>query len=275
MTDHPTEPESVALSEEERAAALRAGSNPVPVKLLIRICLAMALLVAAITGLERFFGGGGTTPISHSTATGTTRSEVTRSHSPLNAPLTDLLGLKEIASATAADFTLSDQYGRRWSLIDQRGRIVVLTFFDSQCHDICPVLAAEISDAEAALPQTVRSHVTFAVVNTNPLHTALSAQPPALTSTGLDRSSNVVFLTGSLNTLNSIWTNYGIQVSVTKSHVVTHNNLIYFISRKNKLTALAVPFGNQSHNGEYSLSAALEKRFGLGIAEITTNLDKS
>lgn len=275
MTEPPTETERATLSEEERAAALRAGSNPVPVKLLIRICLAMALLVAVITGLERFFGGGGATSSPQSNSKNTARGAVKAAASPLNAPLTDLLGLKEIASATATNFTLTDQYGRHWSLADQRGRVVVLTFFDSQCNDICPVLAAEITDAEAALPQPVRNHVTFAVVNTNPQHTTVSTRPLALTSTGLDRSANVVFLTGHLNALNSIWTNYGIQVSVTKSRVVTHNNLIYFISRRGQLTSLAIPFGNQSHTGKYSLGTSVEKRFGSGIAEIATNLGKS
>lgn len=270
MTDQPPETQPTILSDEERAAALRAGSNPVPVKLLIRICLAMALVVAAITGLERFFGGGGVSPSPQQSSIGSTQ----RAQSNSKSPLTDLLGLKEISSATAANFTLTDQHGRPWTLSNQRGRVVVLTFFDSQCGDICPVLAPELADAEAALPPSVRNTVTFAVVNTNPQHTAANTRPPALTSTGLGRLTHVVFLTGPLSTLNSTWSNYGIQVNVTKNNIITHNNLVYFISPRGRLTALATPFGDESRNGKYRLGASIERRFGLGIAHIATNLER-
>jgi len=47
----------------------------------------------------------------------------------------------------AADFTLTDQSGRRVRLADTRGRVVVLTFLHSRCHSTCPVTVQTIRGA--------------------------------------------------------------------------------------------------------------------------------
>jgi cytochrome oxidase Cu insertion factor (SCO1/SenC/PrrC family) len=45
-------------------------------------------------------------------------------------------------SGKAPDFRLMDQHGDLVSLSDFKGKVVVLTFFDSQCQDVCPLTAA-------------------------------------------------------------------------------------------------------------------------------------
>ncbi len=42
----------------------------------------------------------------------------------------------------ASDFHLTDQIGSDVSLSDFRGKVVVLTFMDSQCKDTCPITGA-------------------------------------------------------------------------------------------------------------------------------------
>ncbi len=44
----------------------------------------------------------------------------------------------------AAGFQLTDQAGKTVSLADFRGKIVVLTFMESQCKEICPLTAAQL-----------------------------------------------------------------------------------------------------------------------------------
>src|SRR3954449_1141759 len=45
------------------------------------------------------------------------------------------------------DFELADQDGRRVSLRDLHGRVVVLTFLYTTCRDTCPIAAEQIENA--------------------------------------------------------------------------------------------------------------------------------
>ena len=59
----------------------------------------------------------------------------------LNAPLAAFMGLSAPSPRAAPPFTLTDQTGLRTSVPARPPRVVVLTFFDAPCNDICPVLA--------------------------------------------------------------------------------------------------------------------------------------
>jgi protein SCO1/2 len=47
----------------------------------------------------------------------------------------------------AADFSLSDQNGNRVTLSQYRGKVVVMTFIHSLCHDECPFMVEQIKGA--------------------------------------------------------------------------------------------------------------------------------
>ena len=49
------------------------------------------------------------------------------------------------------DFTLTDQFGRRTSLSDLSGKVVLLSFGYSNCPDICPTTLAEMGKVLRAL----------------------------------------------------------------------------------------------------------------------------
>ena len=51
----------------------------------------------------------------------------------------------DLGKTPAPDFRLTDQNGRMVALSDLRGKIVVLTFVYTQCADVCPVIAAKLS----------------------------------------------------------------------------------------------------------------------------------
>ena len=59
---------------------------------------------------------------------------------------------------------------------------MVVTFFNAECDDICPVLSQEITEADKLLGPG-RTDVEFVVVNSDPLETALAPAPPSLTQT--------------------------------------------------------------------------------------------
>jgi cytochrome oxidase Cu insertion factor (SCO1/SenC/PrrC family) len=259
---------AAALAPVDRTAALRAGRTPVPPKFIMWVVVAFAVLGIGGALGDHFFGNlGANTPI---VAASTTTSVAATSRAPLS--LNDFIGLKLISSVRETGFVLRDQANANWRLADAKGQVVVLSFANENCNDVCPVLGRELLDARSLLG-ALASRVVFAIVNTDPYHLAVTARPTALVTTHLLGVPQVYFLTGTLKTLNSIWNNYGVTVKVgAKSSQVAHNNVIYFIDAQGNLQALAVPFGARTSSGSYTLSAANTVRFAKGIAQVASSL---
>lgn len=59
---------------------------------------------------------------------------------PIAAPLGRFMGLTRTAPTPAPGISLTDQRGAEVSLASLRHKVVVLSFFDAACDDICPVL---------------------------------------------------------------------------------------------------------------------------------------
>ena len=59
--------------------------------------------------------------------------------------------LSTVPTRQAPDFTLTDQNGDRVSMAGLRGKVVVLTFMDPHCTDICPLVSREFLDARKDL----------------------------------------------------------------------------------------------------------------------------
>ena len=184
----------------------------------------------------------------------------------------NILGLKPVGSVFAPAISLTAQNKKPWTLESARGRVVVLTFFDARCLDICPVLGAELARARQLLGP--RARVTFVVVNTNPFDLDPSS-PPALSETGLANLANVYFLNGQLNALTNVWSNYGVQVRVTAKHQQFHNNVMYFITPGGRINALASPFANEDRRARFTLPRAQIERFARGVAQLASNLETS
>ncbi len=78
----------------------------------------------------------------------------------------------------AADFALREALsGGLVRMVDQRGRVVVLTFLESRCTTACPVIASQVAEALRRLPSEDRSNVVWLLW--------LSAQTPATTRAGV------------------------------------------------------------------------------------------
>jgi cytochrome oxidase Cu insertion factor (SCO1/SenC/PrrC family) len=145
-------------------------------------------------------------------------------------------------------------------------RVVIVTFFNAPCNDICPVVAAEIVQADADLGPAA-SDVEFVTVNTDPSALAQSAEVPVLGTAGLGTLSNWHMVTGPLTTLNAIWKSYGVSISVDrKTGLEAHNDVMYFIDTRGDLRYRATPFADESTTGTYGLSSAAIARWGQGIA---------
>ena len=263
----------------DRSAALAEGAPGIPANFVFwALGVVLVLSLGGLLG-EHLFSAAGLNPTSTSAPTPTTTVRETPAPTPipandrsLQAPLAAFMGLTSSRSGPAPSFMLTSQTGQAVPLPVQPPRVVVLTFFDASCNDICPVLASEVAQADTDLGPAA-SQVEFLTVNTDPAALAQSAEAPVLTGTGLGALANWHMLTGPLASLNAVWKAYGVSISLdAKTGLEAHNDVIDFIDPRGDLRYRATPFANESASGIFSLPAASISRWGQGIATYAEKL---
>jgi protein SCO1 len=80
----------------------------------------------------------------------------------------DYRGSQPPAGITLPDFTLPDYTGRRVSTESLQGKVVLVTFLDSQCTESCPIIAAQIARAWDRLRGEERDEVVPIAISTDP-----------------------------------------------------------------------------------------------------------
>jgi len=263
----------------DRAAAFADTSPPIP-----RTFVYWVLGAAAILGLggllvEHLFSSAGINPVPRHTAPPAASTTVPAAapvpasgRAALGAALGPFMGLTPVRATPAAPLSLIDQAGQTTTLSSQAGKVVVLSFFNGRCNDICPVLSAEIGQADADLGARA-ADVEFLTVNTDPRTLAVSGLAPALAQPGLAGLGNWRMLTGPLDTMNAAWKAYGISISVVKrTGAAVHNDVIWFIDPRGRLRYRATPFANETSRGTFVLPAAEMTRWGSGIAAYAVKL---
>lgn len=271
---------ALAPEPPDRAAALAAGPTKVPRAFIVVVVACVALLGLGGAALDRVFPGtagdpaaadvvttiGAYPPPFAVTTVGPGDHPGGKGPDQLAASRSALMDLQKLTVMSAPGFVLVDKQGGPMSLADFRGRVVVLTFFDSACDDICPVMEAELSRAYADLGVDA-ARVSFVTVNTDPLGLSVGAAGPTQ-----KRSLRAVptwrFLTGSLDQLGAVWRSYGVAVEVQRSsRTVSHNEVMYFIDASGRVRDRATPFANETRSGVYSLSVPTETKWAVGIAD--------
>ena len=107
----------------------------------------------------------------------------------------------------APGFTLTDETGRTIRLDQYRGKVVILSFIDSECQTICPLTSTAMLDAQRALGAAGKD-VQLLAVNANWKSIQVD---DVLNYTELHgMSGRWHFLTGSLSQLNRVWSAYGL-----------------------------------------------------------------
>jgi protein SCO1 len=132
-------------------------------------------------------------------------------------------------SVPAPAFTLRDQQGAMISPSDLRGRVVALTFLDTQCLNLCPLQASLLGTVQSDLGSS--AHFSVVVVSVRP-----EADTPSNIATfagahGLKDGYH--WLTGSREQLASVWDSYGVGVQVANGDLA-HSSIIYLIDRSGR-----------------------------------------
>jgi protein SCO1/2 len=272
-TPQPPEGEtaSTAAAPIDRSAALAEGPPGIPLKFVYwGLGVVLVLSLGGLIG-EHLFSAAGLNPVPTTVPRPPTTRPVATPTVPvpsgsLASSLSSFMGLSAVTPRPAPAFTLTDQNLKPTSVPAQPPRVVVLTFFDAPCNDICPVLADEIEQADADLGAEA-ADVEFVTVNTDPNALAQSDEAPVLSTTSLGALPNWHMATGPLATLNALWKAYGVSISVQKkTGVEAHNEVMDFIDARGDLRDRATPFVDESATGSYSLPAESVARWGRGIA---------
>ncbi len=126
----------------------------------------------------------------------------------------------------ATSFTLWDENGRPVTLANYRGRVVVLTFIHSRCHDTCPFMVEQIKGALNLLPQAGRG-VPALGVSVAPAEDTRSSRLAFLSQHEV--VGRLAFLNGPLRTLRAVWHAYAIQ---PVQGPIDHSTFVLLIDRR-------------------------------------------
>jgi protein SCO1/2 len=190
----------------------------------------------------------------------------------VNTALAGLMQLSPVPHAAAPGFSLTDQAGRTVTLASLRGKVVVLTFMDSHCTDICPLVSREFRDAANDLGGGA-SRVVFVAVNVNPFHRGVADVAAFSSAEHLDSIGTWHFVTGPVSALRQVWNAYQVQVvAPSPNKDVIHTSLVYFIDPAGRERYVASPMADHTAAGTAFLPPGQLASWGRGIALVARAL---
>jgi protein SCO1/2 len=126
----------------------------------------------------------------------------------------------------ASNFSLVDQNGQRVTLSQYRGRVVVLTFIHSLCHDTCPFMVEQIKGALNDLPNDGRT-VPALGVSVQPAQDTVHNRRAFLAQH--DLTGRMAFLNGPAAAMRRVWHAYAIEPVTPK---VDHSTFVLLIDKR-------------------------------------------
>ncbi len=118
-------------------------------------------------------------------------------------------------------FSLRNYDGRRLDSSDLSGRIVVLTFLDSQCTDTCPILASQIGQTIGGLTPAERDEVIAVAISTDPRE-----DTPAIVRAFLEKQralGTLLYLSGPEPEMRTLWKRFQILSSFESGEDTLHS----------------------------------------------------
>jgi len=186
--------------------------------------------------------------------------------------LANLMALSPVPAHAAPNFTLIDQAGHTLSFSSFKGRAVVLEFMDTHCTDICPIVSQEFVDAYRDLGKEA-SRVVFVGVNVNQYHAGVSDVASFSQEHQLDSIPSWHFFTGSVNALQAVWYDYGVEVEAPNPNSdIIHSSFVYFIDPSGHERYLGNPTDDHTASGAAYLPAGPLASWGEGISLVARSL---
>ncbi len=197
---------------------------------------------AAVAMLSVLIGAAGCSAGSGPAASSQTGSSGAAGMNNPNLDLGSSLG-----SRPAPDFRLTNQFGQPMSLSQFRGKVVMLSFEDSECTTVCPLTTQSMLEAKQLLG-AAGDKVQLLGVDANPDATSVADVLAYSRVHGMVNQWD--FLTGSRSQLKATWGAYGIAVQIQQGQI-DHTPALFVIDqqgreRKLYLTQMAYSSVGQS-----------------------------
>jgi protein SCO1/2 len=126
----------------------------------------------------------------------------------------------------AQNFSLVDQNGRRVTLSRYRGKVVILTFIHSLCHDTCPFMVEQIKGALNDLSDHGRGVPTIGV-SVEPGQDTIAHRRAFLAKH--EMTGRMQFVSGPIGAMRRVWHDYAIQPVTPK---VDHSTFVLLIDKR-------------------------------------------
>ena len=140
----------------------------------------------------------------------------------------------------APPFTLRDHRGASVSLEALAGTPVLLTFFDSECKEQCPIEGVQLGTILRDLKPDERP--TLLIVSVNPIGDTPTSIRKAMAAWRLTGPWRSHWLRGTQRDLAPVWRDYGIEVQPT-TNTIAHGLVLYLIDREGyQRTGYLFPF---------------------------------
>jgi protein SCO1/2 len=170
------------------------------------------------------------------------------------APGSDFIAGVFTPARAAPDFSLRGSDGSTLQLARYRGKVVLLAFGYSSCHEVCPVTLALLAQARRSLGAAATDvQVVYVTVDPQRDDAAQMRRFLAL----FDRS--FVGGTGQAAELAAVRQAYGITATrheTAGGYVIAHSSFVYLIDRQGLLRAL-MPFGHGAADFAHDLRLLL------------------
>ncbi len=188
-----------------------------------------------------------------------------------------------VEDAPFPDFSLQDAAGRRVTLADFRGTVVVLNFIYARCPDECPLHSELIAEVQAAVNRTpMKDLVRFVSITTDPEHDTREVLKAYGAAHGLD-SANWVFLRSEQpDGTSKLAARLKQKFTADGESVFLHAVVTYLVDRKGRLRAryFGLKFepvslilhinalANDAHHGHHKGEQARERSFWQRLKDL-------
>ena len=195
-----------------------------------RTALSAVALAGILGGLPGLAGCGTGTPAS-SQSEGAQSGGAQSGGSPSAAMDNPNLDLgTSLGARSAPDFRLQNQFGQPMSLSQFRGKVVMLSFEDSECTTVCPLTTQSMLQAKQLLGPA-GNQVQLLGVDANPDAISTADVLSYSRTHGLVNQWN--FLTGQLAELKATWTSYHIAVQIERGQI-DHTPALFLIDQQGR-----------------------------------------
>ena len=138
---------------------------------------------------------------------------------------------RKAVQTVVPDFTLVDQDGKTFQIVQTRGELVLVTFIFATCPDVCPFITAKFAAIQRALQEQKREDYLLLSITTDPEKDS----PTALKSYAHQYKGDLrhwLFLTGTRKQLERVWDGFGVTVRKASGGQVQHTALTTLIDRQ-------------------------------------------